>query len=364
MRREPLRDDQTRWLLDAQNTGILCLDSNLCIQYINPAAKSLLELGFKRNSGSPLATQLPGNKEFISSLRRAAATHETVTLRELGLTIGAAESRHPITVDCTISVMLETAGTPELLVEFAALDRHLRISRESLLSTRQHLNRNLARQLAHEIKNPLGSIRGAAQLLERKLPAPALAEYTRLIMHETDRLSTLVDALLGPWQSVERGWFNLHEIVEHAVHLTEAAATGMRIVRDYDPSLPELRLNRDQMIQALLNLAKNAHEACGATGRLVFRTRVLRQFTLNGRRHRLAACIEVEDDGPGIPAEIQPYLFTPLVSRKPQGSGLGLSIAQELVSRNGGLIEYQSIPGRTVFSVILPVESAHDLARG
>lgn len=353
--------DRIKSLLEGQNTGILWLDEHLYIHYANPAAKFLLDLGSRVGSAS-LKALLPGNDEFLAALERTAATHETVTLRELGLMVGQAENRRAITVDCTVSAMSEQTPALELLIEFAALDRHMRISRETSLGARHELNRSFARQLAHEIKNPLGSIRGAAQLLERRLPEPALSEYTRLIVSETDRLAALADALLGPCQPADRHPVNLHEIVEHIVHLTRVAGTGLRIVRDYDPSLPELCLNSDQMIQAVLNIAKNAREAVGAGGCIVFRTRVLRQFTLHGRRYRLAACIEIEDDGPGIPAQIQPYLFSPLVSRKPQGSGLGLSIAQELVSRNGGLIEYQTAPGRTVFSVILPMETEHEFA--
>ncbi|MGH8115602.1 MAG: nitrogen regulation protein NR(II), partial [Rhodanobacteraceae bacterium] len=307
--------------------------------------------------------QLAGNAEFLSALKRTADTHETITLRESVLQVGPSRDRHAITVDCTLSALVESGRTAELLVELAALDRHLHITRETSLGDQQHLNRSFARQLAHEIKNPLGSIRGAAQLLERKLTERELSEYTRLIVSETDRLTSLVDALLGPWRPGERQPCNLHEIVEHVVHLTRTAGAGLEILRDYDPSLPELYLNRDQMVQALLNLAKNAREATHSAGRLVFRTRALRQYTLNGRRYRLAACIEIEDDGPGIPAPVQPYLFAPLVSRKSQGAGLGLSIAQELVSRNGGLIEYQTTPGRTVFCVVLPMETEHESAR-
>lgn len=348
---------QTKLLLEGQSTAVLWLDADLCVRYANPAAKSLLQLGSRPYAVDSLAQQLPGNEAFFGILARAASTREIVTLRELDLEVGLAGGRRTIVVDCTVTAVAERAGEVELLIELAALDRHLRISREMLLTDQRHLNRRFARHLAHEIKNPLGSIRGAAQLLERKLKEPALMEYTRLVVSEADRLASLVDSLLGPWQPVERHWLNVHEIVEHVVRLSQAAGSGIAVARDYDPSLPELLLNRDQIIQALLNLAKNAGEAAGANGRLIFRTRVLRQFTLEGQRHRLAACIEVEDNGPGIPAELQPYLFAPLVSRKPQGSGLGLSIAQELVSRNGGLIEYQSKPGRTVFSVILPVEA-------
>ncbi|MGH8397840.1 MAG: nitrogen regulation protein NR(II), partial [Gammaproteobacteria bacterium] len=292
-------------------------------------------------------------------LRRVLESQETVTQRELHLMIGSPDARHGVTADCTVSPLYGEAAGMELLVEFLPLDRHLRISREVALSVQSTTNRALARNLAHEIKNPLGGLRGAAQLLARKLVEPKLLEYTRIIVSEVDRLSALVDSLLGPPQPLRRALINIHELVEHVMQLTQAATPKLKIVRDYDPSLPELVLDRGKITQALINLAKNAREAAGERGVIIFRTRALRQFTLNRVRHRLVACMEVEDDGPGIPPEVLPRLFTPMATSKPQGSGLGLSIAQELVSRHGGLIECASVPGATVFSILLPI-GTHD----
>jgi two-component system nitrogen regulation sensor histidine kinase GlnL len=180
-------------------------------------------------------------------------------------------------------------------------------------------------------------------------------------MREADRLTALVDAMLGPARVSQRLPANIHELVEHVARLMEAdAPVGLKVERDYDPSLPDLLLDRDQIIQALLNIARNAREAVGERGRVLFRTRVLRQFTLGAQRHRLVACVDVMDDGPGIEPALLPRVFAPLVSGKPRGTGLGLSIAQELVSRHGGLIECVSAPGHTVFSVLLPLEDAHE----
>ncbi|MGH8278971.1 MAG: nitrogen regulation protein NR(II) [Gammaproteobacteria bacterium] len=353
---EKFSDHKARLVLEAQSSGILWLDASLNVRYINPAAKDLFEIGFEHVTTDSAAGLLQGNVTLSRAMQRVKQSGETITLRELVLKAGTGMGQSSLTVDCTVSALALASEDPGLLLEFTALDRHLRIRRESSLGTRHQLNRDFASRLAHELKNPFGSIRGAAQLLERKLPTPGLADYTRLIVNETDRLTALVDALLGPWQPAESHVLNVHEAVDHVIGLTQAAASGVTVVRDYDPSLPELVANRDQLVQALLNLAKNAREAAGASGRLVFRTRVLRQFTLKARRYRLAACIDLEDNGPGISPEAEAHLFTPLVSRKPGGSGLGLSIAQELVSRNGGLIEYRSAPGCTVFSLILPVE--------
>ncbi|MDE2346278.1 MAG: PAS domain-containing protein [Gammaproteobacteria bacterium] len=348
-------------ILENQSTGILWLDADFRLEYLNPAAETLLDLDGKRFLGQPLTGSLSQNQEFTAMLQRVLTGQETVTQRELGLQVGPLNARRTVTVDCTVIPLVERAAPTRLLVELVPLDRHLRISRETLLADQSASNRSLALKLAHEIKNPLGGLRGAAQLLERRLADPGLGEYTRIIVKEADRLTALVDSLLGPHQELRRQPTNIHELLEHVARLLQAAALGQRkILRDYDPSLPELQLDRDQILQVLLNLAKNACEAVAEGGVIVFRSRALRQFTLHGMRYRLVACIEIEDNGPGIPVELLPQLFSPLMSRKPNGAGLGLSISQELVSRHEGLIECQSQPGHTVFSVLLPLGAGHE----
>jgi two-component system nitrogen regulation sensor histidine kinase GlnL len=344
-------------ILENQTTAVLWLDGSLHLTYLNPAAETLLKLDARQVLGGPIQDCLPEAREFAAALQRAAASRETFTQRELRLPLAEREN---VTVDCTATPVREDEGDTPLLVELAPLDRHLRISRDDALIAQHAANRVLARNLAHEIRNPLGGLRGAAQLLERKLPDAALKEYTGVIMREADRLTALVDAMLGPTTPVRRVPVNVHELLEHVVRLTEAEASPrLTIKRDYDPSLPELALDRDQMVQALLNIARNAREALGGAGTVTFRSRVLRQFTIGQKRHRLAACLDIADDGPGIPPELQPRIFAPLVSGKPGGTGLGLSIAQELVNRHAGLIECVSTPGHTVFSVILPLEEPH-----
>ncbi len=348
-------------LLENQTTGLLWLDATFRLRYLNPAAETLLDLDGRRCIGSALTSSLPEADDLTAILQRVLDTRETVTRRELGLVVGAANARRTVTADCTVSPMVDKQGDVKLLVELVPQDRYLRISREAALSAQSAANRSLALKLAHEIKNPLGGLRGAAQLLARRLDDPGLLEYTRVIVSEADRLTALVDSLLGPPQALRRVETNIHELLEHVVQLLQAAAPGkFKINRDYDPSLPMLQLDRNQIIQALLNLAKNACEALGERGIIVFRSRALRQFTLHGIRHRLVACVEIEDNGPGIPPELALQLFSPLVSRKPNGAGLGLSIAQELVSRHGGLIECASVPGRTAFSILLPIGGNHE----
>ncbi|HET7921372.1 MAG TPA: nitrogen regulation protein NR(II) [Gammaproteobacteria bacterium] len=339
-------------LLENQTTALLWLDTGLIVRYLNPAAETLLGLDTRQVLGAELLAVLPEAGELRELLLRAQHSGETCTRRELNL--GTAS--HSLTVDLTVTPVTESGRAPELLVEMAPLDRHLHISREQELHTRHATARALALRLAHEVKNPLGGLRGAAQLLERKLDDARLREYTRLIIREADRLAALADSLLGPNRPPQRVLVNLHEISDHVLRLLEAEHTG-RIVwlRDYDPSLPEIRLDRDEIVQLLLNLARNACEALNGRGRIALRTRCVRQYTLNGVRHRLAARLDVEDDGPGIPPALQASLFTPLVSGKPHGTGLGLAIAQELANRHGGLIECSSRPGATVFSVLLPI---------
>ena len=341
-------------ILENQTTALLWLDAGLHLLYLNPAAETLLKLDGRQTLGAPVGSSLSGSPELLSALTRAAERREAYTQRELRLSLEGGEA---VTVDCTVTPVAERDGEAPLLVELVPLDRHLRISREDALIAQHAANRLLASNLAHEIRNPLGGLRGAAQLLDRRLPDEALREYTRIIMGEADRLTALVDAMLGPARPPSLDDVNIHELVEHVARLIESEApASLELARDYDPSLPDLKLDRGEIIQVLLNLARNAREALADRGRLLFRTRVLRQFTIGSRRHRLVACVDVEDDGPGVAPELLARIFAPLVSGKPHGTGLGLSIAQELVNRHGGLIECASAPGRTVFSILLPLE--------
>lgn len=342
-------------LLENQTTGILWLDTRLTLHYLNPAAEMLLGLSGSQVLGTSISKSLPDTPGLHETLARAQTSGEICTRRELTLEWGGS-ARRRIIVDLTVTPIAEDGQHADLLVELIPLERHLHISREEELSARHTASRALALRLAHEIKNPLGGMRGAAQLLERKLTEPRLQEYTRIIVREADRLAALVDTLLGPNRPPNHIASNLHELIDRVINLMHAE-TGNRINwrRDYDPSLPELVLDRDEIIQVIINLARNAIEAISKRGNITFRTRIVRQYTLNGIRHRLVTCLEVIDDGPGVPAGLQSRLFTPLVSGKPHGTGLGLAIAQELVSRHGGLIECASVPGNTVFSILLPV---------
>jgi two-component system nitrogen regulation sensor histidine kinase GlnL len=330
-------------------TAIVVLDENLRVTYLNVAAESLLGVSSRRVCGRPLADLLLPATELVALCRRAFETGLTYGQRELIARAGERE----LVLDCRAAPLDHERA---LVLELLDTERDRKVRREAALVAQQQLSRRIIRQLAHEVKNPLGGLRGAAQLLERQLPQPELKAYTRVIIEEADRLASLVDGILRAGGAPKPEEVNLHRITEHVAQLIEAEKPpGLEIVRDYDPSLPPLHVDRNQMIQAFLNLARNALQAVGESGRIIFRTRALPNHTLGGEPHRLVLSAEVEDNGPGIPEELKETIFYPLVTGRTTGTGLGLTIAQDLVSRNGGLIEFESQPGRTVFKLRLPV---------
>jgi two-component system, NtrC family, nitrogen regulation sensor histidine kinase GlnL len=341
-------------LLEGLTTAVIGLDSGLCVSSLNAAAETLFGVSRRIAQSQPLAAALPHFAAHETRLREALDAGTGFIERELKL---ARNGEQPVTVDCTVTPLL-LGRKPGLLVELAPLDRHLRISRDELLAAQFDASRELIRGLAHEIKNPLGGIRGAAQLLEREFPDSQHREYTHVIIREADRLQNLVDRLLGPSRPPRRAPLNVHEALEHVRKLVEAEApAGTAVTRDYDPSLPELSGDREQLVQALLNVARNALQAVAGSGRIVFRSRARRQVTIDGTLHRLVAVMEVEDDGPGVPADMVEKIFYPMVTTRPGGTGLGLPIAQYLIHSHGGLMECRSRPGCTVFSMSLPLEN-------
>lgn len=261
-------------------------------------------------------------------------------------------------IDCRVSLMATAERDETLLVEMHDVTRRSKITRENALIIQHGAGRQMIRQLAHEIKNPLGGLRGAAQLLSRQLGSDELKEYTGVIISEADRLAALVDTLLGPGGPPNKQPLNVHELLEYVVRLVEPdIGSGIRFKRDYDPGLPLIDLDRDQMVQAILNLVRNAATALEGSGHITLRSRAVMNFTIGDVRHSAIASIDIEDDGPGIPLQLQDSIFYPLVTSRPNGTGLGLPAAQELLSRHGGLIEFESKPGRTVFSVRIPLQT-------
>ncbi len=348
-------DDTTHGILDNLNTAVLTLEGNLRLGYINPAGEMLFSTSARHAQAMTLPELLPEEPAFAASLRKALASGHPYTELELRLTLLGGRT---ITVDCTVTPLTEPGREPLLLVELLQIDRHLRVTREEHLITQQHAVRSLVRGLAHEVKNPLGGLRGAAQLLARELPDKELKEYTDIIIQEADRLQNLMDRMLGPNNLPRKRLINIHQVVERVHSLVQAeAASAIVLARDYDPSIPLLSADADMLIQALLNIVRNAVQALGESGTVTLRTRTRRQFTLGQKRHKLIVCIDVIDNGPGIAPEMIEQVFYPMVTGRAEGTGLGLSIAQSLVNQHGGLIECQSQPGCTVFSLLIPLEN-------
>jgi two-component system nitrogen regulation sensor histidine kinase GlnL len=345
-------------LFDALSTGIIVLDAQLCPIYANVAAQNLLAFSLNQARGRPFGDFLHDANGLLTILRRSLETSQGISDRELTIRpIGS--PREARVLDITVTPLEGQVTGTHLLLELTDDTARSRISRENDLLARLDSSRMMIRQLAHEIKNPLGGLRGAAQLLGRELSNDSLREYTGVIINEADRLSALVDSMSGPARPPVKASLNVHEICEHVFHLVRAEARGTVIVdRDYDPSLPSAMLDRNQIIQAYLNVARNALQALGERGRIILRTRALSNVSIGSARHKLVASLQVEDNGPGVPEELRTSIFYPLVTGRATGTGLGLAVAQELVTRHGGLIEFESEPGRTIFTLLLPLGDA------
>ncbi len=339
-------DTLHRLLLDNLTTAVILLNGELRLEYMNPAAEMLLAVSGQRSHGQFISELFTESPEALNSLRQAVEQAHPFTKREATLTSITGVS---ITVDYAVTPILNRNETL-LLLEVHPRDRLMRITREEAQLSKQETTKLLVRGLAHEIKNPLGGIRGAAQLLSRELPEESLKDYTNVIIEEADRLRNLVDRMLGSNKLPNLAPTNIHEVLERVSSLVEAESQGsITLVRDYDPSIPDLLLDREQMIQAVLNMVRNAMQAIAGQndlrlGRITLRSRTLRQFTIGHTRHRLVCKVEIIDNGPGIPAELQETIFYPMVSGRPDGTGLGLAIAQNIISQHQGLIECEATP--------------------
>ncbi|HYP79768.1 MAG TPA: nitrogen regulation protein NR(II) [Steroidobacteraceae bacterium] len=358
----PLSHFEPTELFDSLSTGIVVLDAQLCPIYANVSAQDFMAVSLRQARGRPFADLFYDPRQLVEVLRRSIANLETCTQHELVLkALGSAANREASVVDLIVTPLEGQVTGTYLLLELTNATQRQRISRDNDILTGMDGSRLMVRQLAHEVKNPLGGLRGAAQLLDRQLPDPELREYTAVIINEADRLVALVDSMAVSSGPPRKDPMNVHEICEHVVRLIRAEApAGVQIERDYDPSLPDGLFDRHQVIQSLLNVARNAMQAVGSHGRIVVRTRVRGNLHIGKSRHRLVADIEVEDNGPGVPADLIKTLFLPLVTGRSNGSGLGLAVAQDLATRHGGIIEFTSQPGRTVFSLLLPIEGVKE----
>lgn len=316
---------------------------------MNLAAQNLFGLSERKALGRGLSDLADSADELVELCERALNSFSSVGSHELAARIGGRN----MTLDCRASPLEDGGG---LVLEIVDRARDLSVRREAELLAQQRVSRRIFRQLAHEVKNPLGGMRGAAQLLGRKLPTADLKRHTDIIIDEADRLARLVDSVLHARGVRKLEELNVHRVTEHVAQLLQAEApTGVKLVRDYDPSLPAVHVDRNQLIQAVLNIGRNAMQALGERGQIVLRTRASPNFTIGGVQHRLVVTIEIEDNGPGIPADLQEEVFFPLISGNNTGAGIGLTIAQDLVSGNGGIVEFESQPTKTIFRLRLPV---------
>ncbi len=338
--------------LDLLATPVILVDDGLRVVHANPAAEDLFAFSLKGAAGQALAQLFTDAHELVASLTAVLGDNWSYSGRDLTLTRPGQSSLH---LNCLITPTQIDAA--RFLIEFRPIDQQLKLAREQRQMDQQQANRELIRNLAHEIRNPLGGLRGSAQLLERELERPDLREYTQVIIKEADRLQVLMDRLLTPHRPPQIAALNIHEVLERVASLVLAEfPDGIRIERDYDASLPDLRGDKEQLIQAVLNVVRNAAQALKGRGLIEFRTRAARQVTLAKHRHKLALELQVVDNGPGIPEELRERIFYPLVSGREGGSGLGLTLSQTFVQQHHGMIECDSKPGRTCFTIMLPLE--------
>jgi len=345
-------------MFDNMVTSIILVDQSFVVKANNQAAEQLFELGTKRILGSHLASlyQHLSSKQVL--LKQALTTNQGFTDNLATL---VCHDLRRITVDLCVTPIFYQ-GEQHLILELRQVDQQQRISTEMQQITQQQLAKDLVKGLAHEIKNPLGGLRGAAQLLHRQLDDEN-REYTQMIIEQADRLNNLVERLLGPNKHHQHSLHNIHKILETIITLMSfELPAGITIERDYDPSIPDIMLDAEQIQQALLNILQNAIQALGNTGHIKIVTRIANQVTINGKRHRLVLDIKIIDDGPGIPPELKNTLFYPMVTGRAEGTGLGLSITQTLIQQHQGRVDFLSAPGKTEFNVTIPVQNDKEIS--
>jgi len=345
-------------LIENINTAVLVFDENLKLQSINAAGENLLSVSSNKVLGLGPDEILPGSGQFSENLKRTMLEVRPYT--DWGVEIDLYNQRN-ITVGCMVTPILEGNICRYLIVELIDSDSFTRVMREESISAVYDAARKSLKGIAHEIKNPLGGLRGAAQLLERELENEELTEYTQIIIKEADRLRNLVDRMLAHDSKPQLADANLHEILEYVIDLAQVEAESrLEVSRDYDPSLPGLQADKEQLIQVFLNIVRNALQAIAINGHIWVRTRIKRRCTIRQQFHRLVAQIEIVDDGPGIPDEIKSEVFYPLITGRAEGTGLGLSIAQSLLQMHGGSIAYEREDDMTVFRILLPLRQKDD----
>jgi len=346
-------------ILDSLSTAIIVLDYNLSVAYINVAGEMLIGVSNSQVEGDNIELCFTEADSEANVFKHALLENRYFTKRKAQWILHNATT---INVDYTVTPNPEAE---KIIIEVQPLDRMIRITREEAMISSQETSRNLIRSMAHEIKNPLGGIRGAAQLLSREFENDNdLSEFTQVIIDETDRLRNLVDRMLGPRTQPKQEKINPHEVLERGISLIKAQTqNSIDILRDYDPSIPDVCGDKEQLIQAVLNIMSNAVQALTEAEQTIdqptiqIKTRVFRRFTIGRIHHPLAVCMGITDNGPGIDKKLLDDIFFPMITGRAEGTGLGLSISQNLIAQHEGLIECDSEPGKTTFAIYLPLDT-------
>ncbi len=351
----------TDWLFDQLLVAILVVNRDLTVAWCNSSSEELLRQSKRQLIGSHLSEVLIDSDFSVKAISGSLQSGNPYHQRNANITL---INQEQIMADISVS-SLEIDDERKLLVEIRQSDYDYKIGVDSSEYSQHIAASALVRGLGHEIKNPLGGLRGAAQLLAMELDDAELEEYTEVIIKEADRLSSLVDRMMAPNKVGKREFTNIHEVIERVLNLlTIESGDELNIIRDYDPSLPEIFASADQLQQAMLNIAQNAVQAMDGSGTLTIKTRVVRQMLLGEKIWRLVMRIDIMDDGPGIPKNLKDKLFMPLVSGRANGTGLGLGIAQSLIQQHDGLIEYLDKKQQTTFAIHLPITEQSNQFRG
>jgi len=353
-----IAQQRAQQLIENIYTAVLVIDKDLCLTHINTAGENLLSLSQRKIRGQSIAEIFPGIGNFAATIKRSLISKQPYM--EWGMNLKLSNSK-AVTVDCRMTPWLMDDDCQEVIVEMVDAHSYARILREENLSILHDAARKSLQGMAHEIKNPLGGLRGAAQLLEQELKGNALTEYTQIIINEADRLRNLVDRMISPNGKQYPSDTNIHEVLEYVVNLVESEVSyKLDVLRDYDPSLPVINVDREQLIQAFLNVFRNAVQAIDVNGQISLRSRITRRTTIRQHYYKIAVEIEIIDDGPGVPEEIEGGIFYPMVTGRAEGTGLGLSIAQSLIQSHGGIIEYERADKHSIFKILLPIQQKND----
>lgn len=342
-------------IIDNLHSAVVVIGEKMQIICMNPAAEMLFHISNNRAVDKNIQELVINEHEFFDRLERSLVSAHPYTVYDDQLHV---HNHKTIDVDYSVSPIQYRAEGKFLLLEFTRLKAKQKLSHEESILSQYEASKSLLRGLAHEIKNPLGGIRGAAQLLERELKNDSDKQFTQIIINEADRLKSLLDRMVGPKDIPTKTNINIHKILEHVRQLVLAESDHVKFIADYDPSVPELHADEAMMIQVILNITRNAVTAVASNntqGEIKFKTRAQRNCKIGAQTHALAARIDIEDNGSGVSQELQEKIFMPMITGHAEGTGLGLSIAQSLVQQHNGLIEFSSRPEKTIFTILLPI---------